>query len=76
FYKHNGAFLRVRYIQAGYTFPQDWCNKIRVKSLRIYLNAQNPFTLSSVKLVDPESQGSLYTVPIMKMFTCGLNLKF
>jgi TonB-linked SusC/RagA family outer membrane protein len=76
FYKHSGTWERVRYLQVGYTFPQALSNKIRLKSLRIYFNAQNPFTISSVKLIDPESQGSLYTVPIMKAFTCGLNVKF
>jgi TonB-dependent starch-binding outer membrane protein SusC len=78
FYAHNGTWERIRYLQLGYSFAQDLCNKIGLKSLRIYFNAQNPFTFSSVKLLDPEqySAGSgIYGIPIMKVYSLGLNVK-
>lgn len=72
----NGRFLRVRYIQLGYTFSSKITDKIRGKMLRVYLNAQNPFTFSAVKHMDPEIRGDQTKVPLMKIFSVGLNLKF
>jgi hypothetical protein len=45
-----------------------------VKKFRVYVNAQNPFTFSSVKIIDPEGKGNEATYPIMRVFTCGVNL--
>ena len=60
FWRENGAFLRVRYIQLGYSCP--WlAKKIRAESIRIYANVQNPFTFTNVELIDPESPCSAPT---------------
>ncbi|MBV7532149.1 TonB-dependent receptor [Chitinophaga sp. sic0106] len=76
FWRVNGRFLRVRYIELGYNLPQPIARKIRAKMLRVYFNAQNAFTFSKVKLFDPESGGDQNTVPLLKAYTFGLNLKF
>ena len=54
-YKFNGAYLRLKDLQIGYTFPQKWMDKIKVKKLRVYFDAQNLFTVSGVSFIDPES---------------------
>ncbi len=69
----NAAFVRVRYMQLGYTFPSTITKKW-AKNLRVYLNAQNPFTFSDMKLIDPESGGDQSTYSIMKVFTFGVNI--
>ncbi|MFB6454750.1 TonB-dependent receptor [Chitinophaga sp. Hz27] len=76
FWRINGAFVRVRYLELGYTLPVPIGRRIRAKLLRVYFNAQNPFTFSKVKLMDPESGGDQTTVPLLKSYTFGLNLKF
>ncbi|TDE14442.1 TonB-dependent receptor [Dyadobacter psychrotolerans] len=76
FFQFNGAFARVRYIQFGYTLPKGVIGAIRGKSLRFYFNAQNPFTFSKVKLIDPETGGNQTTVPLMKVISGGLNVRF
>ncbi|HEY9262360.1 TonB-dependent receptor [Chitinophaga sp.] len=76
FFQLNGRFLRVRYIQIGYALPANVCARIRAKNLRVYANAQNVFTFSNVKMIDPESGGDQTTVPLLKTFTLGLNLRF
>ena len=72
FWITNGAFARVRYISVGYAFKTSPSSAI--KKLRIYVNAQNPFTFSKVKAIDPESKGNEGTYPIMRVFTFGVNL--
>lgn len=76
FWRVNGAFLRARYLVLGYTLPDALSKRIRAKMLRVYFNAQNAFTFSKVKMFDPESGGDQNTVPLLKSYTLGLNLKF
>lgn len=53
-YLYNGAYLRVKNVQLGYTLPASLTEKIGMKKLRAYVSGQNLFTLSKVKFVDPE----------------------
>ncbi len=82
FYRKNADFLRVRYIQLGYTLPVSFTTgKLRTKSLRLYFNAQNPFTFTRLKMVDPEvlntSGVSIQeTVAPNRVLSMGVNLKF
>jgi len=72
FWIKNGAFARIRYLALGYTFKLKPTSSI--KKLRVYINAQNPFTFSGVKVIDPESRGAEGTYPIMRVYTFGINL--
>ncbi len=54
-YLLNGAYLRVKDIQLGYTLPKRLTTKVGVQKLRISLNAQNLLTLSKNSFIDPES---------------------
>jgi len=76
YWKVNGAFARVRYIQLGYTLPTAVSNRLKIRSLRVYLNAQNPFTFTQVEMVDPETRGTHKTYPMFKTYTAGLNIRF
>jgi TonB-linked SusC/RagA family outer membrane protein len=72
----NAAFTRVRFIQLGYNFKKQWVSKARLTNARIYLNAQNPFTFTKMKYLDPESRGSETIYPLMQTYTVGLSIKF
>ncbi|MGV3640182.1 MAG: SusC/RagA family TonB-linked outer membrane protein [Adhaeribacter sp.] len=76
FWFRNGAYTRVKFLQLGYNFNSVWLQKAGISSGRVYVNAQNPFTWTDLKLIDPESQGNEYTYPITKVYTIGFNLKF
>lgn len=72
----NASFLRFRYMQLGYNVNQKLISKLGLQNLRIYVNAQNPFTVSGMKYIDPETRGNEGTYPLMKMYTLGLNVRF
>ena len=72
FWITNGAFARIRYLAVGYSFKLKPVSSL--KRLRVYVNAQNPFTFSGVKAIDPESRGAEGTYPIMRVYTFGVNL--
>ena len=75
FNRVSTAFLRLKQIEIGYTLPR---KKADTFGLRIFVNAYNPLTFTSVKFVDPEHPddelGRLY--PLNKTYTLGINLNF
>lgn len=83
----DGAYLRVKNIQIGYTLPKKWTQKFGCQSLRIYLDAQNPLTFTKFDFVDPEttefgsnmSRGGANSVrnyPTLRYWGGGINLTF
>ena len=46
--------MRFKTLQLGYSFPHDLLNRIRVKGLRVYVNAQNLLTFTKYTGMDPE----------------------
>jgi len=76
FFLQNGAFVRLKNIELGYTLPANWSGKIGMSDCRLYVNADNLITWDHLNgLVDPESNGS-NKYPIMKTVNFGLNIKF
>jgi TonB-linked SusC/RagA family outer membrane protein len=82
----NGAFLRVRNVQLGYTLPAAFSRRLAVSSARIYVAAQNLHTFTEYSGYDPEvgslNQNVLQTgvdfgrYPVSRMFTGGINFQF
>ena len=57
FFLEDGSFLRLRNITLGYTIPTSALNSITrnvVSNLRIYIAAENLFTMTKYKGYDPE----------------------
>jgi TonB-linked SusC/RagA family outer membrane protein len=81
YYIENGSYLRLKNLQLGYTLPESITGKIKIKSLRIYLQAVNLFTLTKYSGLDPELGGSdlafgidYGNYPNAKQFLFGLSL--
>ena len=77
FWIENASYLRMKNIELGYSFPKNWLSKARIQGLRIYISAQNLFTITGVDNYDPEkyatdSRNSTY--PNAKTFSVGLNI--
>lgn len=84
----DGAYLRLKNIQIGYTLPRNISSKAGIQKLRISVNAQNLFTLSNTPFFDPEttefnnnmvvSTGSNYArqYPFIKYYGIGLDVEF
>lgn len=73
----NGAYLRLKTIEVGYTLPDRWARKIAMKSFRASIIADNLHVWDKVKLWDPEqasSNGSGY--PLTRSFTLNLQMSF
>ncbi|MDR0574810.1 MAG: TonB-dependent receptor [Tannerella sp.] len=75
-FMRNGAFLRLKQIELGYTLPEFISKKAYMKSLRIYLSTTNPFIWSKFDLWDVEMGGNGLNYPIQKVFNAGLLVTF
>ena len=75
FWKENGAFVRIKYMQLGYNFKA-LAKKIHAGNFRVYVNVQNPFTFTKVELIAPETKGTHTTSPMFKTYSVGLNVNF
>ncbi|MCQ2185308.1 MAG: TonB-dependent receptor [Bacteroidales bacterium] len=76
YYVENGSYLKGRTVQIGYNFPQKICDAAHMQRLRMYLSAQNFFTIRSASFtgVDPENANFGYPIPVNVTF--GLNVTF
>lgn len=80
----DGSFVRLRNIILGYTLPAAWSKKITMQTIRVYVKADNLYTLTKYTGYTPEIGGSdpisngidtgIY--PITAVFSFGVNLNF
>lgn len=50
----DGSYLRLKTVSLGYSLPQDLLKRIKVKSCRLYVSAQNLVTWTKYSGIDPE----------------------
>ncbi|MBD0778802.1 TonB-dependent receptor [Maribacter sp. ANRC-HE7] len=90
YFVEDGSYLRLKNTQIGYTLPKTVSDKIGMKSLRLYIQATNLFTITDYEGFDPEIvsdigsgesanlslgiDGRVY--PASRVFTLGANIKF
>jgi hypothetical protein len=76
FWMKNGAFLRLRNVELGYSLTAAALRSLHLEKLRIYVNAVNPVTWSYLGKhynIDPETtQG----YPGLKSYNAGISLTF
>ena len=80
----DGSFIRLRNVILGYTLPASWGTKIYMQKLRVYVKADNLYTLTKytgytpeIGSGDPLSAGidqGIY--PITAVYSIGINLNF
>lgn len=77
----DGSYLRLKTMRLGYTLPKNMLDKVKMKSLRVYLQATNLFTLTKYRGLDPELDSSGMTMgfdqgswPTPRQITLGLTL--
>src|SRR5690606_27639959 len=73
---NNGAFLRLKQAELGYTLPDRIAKKLYTYNLRLYLSGTNLFLLSGFKLWDIEMGGNGLGYPLQRVVNFGVNLSF
>lgn len=85
FYLEDGSYLRGKNFTVGYTIPSDIASKVKLQRARVYVQAQNYFTITKYSGPDPDigiQGGDLFmglddsAFPNPKQFLVGVNLTF
>ncbi|MBQ9597227.1 MAG: TonB-dependent receptor [Bacteroidales bacterium] len=75
----DGSYLRLKNLQLAYSLPGNITEKMKIQGLKFFVSAQNLFTLTRYKGVDPEVGASgldnnIY--PLTRTYSFGINLTF
>lgn len=77
---YNGAYLRLKNVQLGYTFMGPKLDKAKIKKIQLYVTGENLLTFSHLpKGFDPERSAlnsSIISYPIMRSGSLGLSIVF
>ncbi|MFD1615291.1 SusC/RagA family TonB-linked outer membrane protein [Gelatiniphilus marinus] len=82
YFLEDGSYLRLKNIQIGYTLPESVSTKLAISNARIYVTANNLFTITDYSGFDPGlANGGTFTrgvdrgfYPLTKSFILGVNL--
>ena len=79
----DGSYLRLRNVQLGYTFKNEFLNNLKIKNLKMFINAQNMITWKNNSGFTPEFGGSPTSFgvdggsyPVATITTLGINVTF
>ncbi|MNX94820.1 TonB dependent receptor [compost metagenome] len=75
FWLKDGAYMRLKTLDIGYSFPKTFVNKMRLTNARVFFIGTNLLTFSKFKLWDPElgnPNGKVY--PLSKTLSVGLSV--
>lgn len=82
----DGSFFRLRNITVGYNLPKSLTDKLMMKNAKVYLSADNIFTLTKFSGMDPEVQlegsdwqlAGTYSMnyPVPFSVVAGIDIKF
>jgi len=83
-YIEDGSYFRIKNIQLGYTFPDEFNSLIGFDEIRTYLQVKNAFTFTNYSGYDPEiSVGGVLntgidygTYPQPRIWSLGIDIKF
>lgn len=73
-YITDASFIRLKNLSLAYVLPQKWIKPIGAQALRLYFQAENLFTVTRYKGLDPES-GS-YRLPVLRIVALGIKVQF
>jgi len=92
YFVENGDYLKLKNVQLGYTFNGKALEKIRIKSARLFVMANNVFTITKYSGLDPELGNSFTTsgyggtttrgidavsqYPQTRIYSAGLDINF
>ncbi|MCU0403657.1 MAG: TonB-dependent receptor [Chitinophagaceae bacterium] len=85
-YVQDGSYIRLKNIQLGYTIPFNPSSRIKISNMRVYVAADNLFTITNYDGFDPEVSEYYYnpyafgvdvgTYPQPRTYRAGVTLNF
>ncbi|NML40777.1 SusC/RagA family TonB-linked outer membrane protein [Chitinophaga sp. G-6-1-13] len=69
----DASYISLRNLSISYAIPQSALKKLKLNSVRLFVQGQNIFTISSYFGISPESS-SIYVLPPLRMISTGIHL--
>jgi TonB-linked SusC/RagA family outer membrane protein len=69
-------FLRLRFLQFGYSLPKDALKNTGFRNIKIFGNAENLFTWTEFRGFDPSARAGSREYPTPKIISVGLEIGF
>lgn len=83
YYLQNAAYVRLKNLQIGFSLPENTKLSRIFKKARLYVSGENLFTITGLRIYDPEAIGSSIseygpgkTYPMYRVWSAGLELTF
>jgi len=84
YFVEDGSYFRLRNLQIGYSLPESITERLRMESLRLYVQGTNLFTITKYTGLDPEVVAydnlslaiDRRTYPVSQVFSLGANVRF
>jgi TonB-linked SusC/RagA family outer membrane protein len=88
---YDASYMRLRSLTFSYSFKEEWCNKVKLSALKLFINGGNLLTFTKfpgmdpevLRNIDPDSErgniafgGPYLGTPQAKTITAGINIKF
>jgi hypothetical protein len=81
FWLINGAYVRLKTVELGYTIPQEITGRVNIERCKVYVSGYNLLTYSALDFLDPEADtkpartfGDYY--PPVGTYNVGLLVQF
>lgn len=71
----DASFIRVKNVELSWNLPQSFLKTIHFSNLRLYAQAQNLFTFTPMKVVDPET-AYINRLPPLRTIVVGIQAGF
>ncbi len=72
----NGAYIRIKNIELGYTLPQRWSGSLKASSIRGFISVQNLFTFTRYSGYDVEAAQQSNAYPGSRATLGGISVNF
>ncbi|UPK68003.1 SusC/RagA family TonB-linked outer membrane protein [Chitinophaga filiformis] len=69
----DASFIRLRNVSLSYAVPASWIKRWHLNTFSLFLQAQNVFTITKYKGLDPEVQ-SATSLPLLRTFNGGIQI--
>ena len=76
YWVQDNSFVRLKFMELGYTFPIKSIGKIGMSGIRVFVNGNNVLLWDDVKQKDPEIQDNGISYPLLRTFSLGISAKF
>jgi TonB-linked SusC/RagA family outer membrane protein len=71
----DASYIRMKNLSLSYTIPAAWLDRYHVHNCRVYLEAQNLFTITGYRGSDPETQNQ-FILPPLRTLMGGIQFNF